>query len=174
MCKNLCMKNYYVYIITNFTNSTLYIGVTNNLERRLYEHKNKLVDGFSKRYNLNKLVYFEETTSIETAIEREKQLKSWKRDKKETLIKNINPTWKDLSEEWYKQILRLQCFASPSQDDTNGDCHSVMELSLCVIPKRRESRSEESKTVQHDDHYTHKTTIQLQRLTLVHHRKVSS
>lgn len=96
------MKNYYVYIITNFTNSTLYIGVTNNLERRLYEHKNKLVDGFSKRYNFNKLVYFEETTSIETAIEREKQLKSWKRDKKETLIKNINPTWKDLSEEWYK------------------------------------------------------------------------
>ena len=96
------MKNYYVYIITNFTNSTLYIGVTNNLERRLYEHKNKLVDGFSKRYNLNKLVYFEETTNIETAIKREKQLKSWKRDKKETLIKNINPTWKDLSEEWYK------------------------------------------------------------------------
>lgn len=66
------MKNYYVYIITNFTNSTLYIGVTNNLERRLYEHKNKLVDGFSKRYNLNKLVYFEETTSIEKAIERKK------------------------------------------------------------------------------------------------------
>lgn len=96
------MKNYYVYIITNFTNSTLYVGVTNNLERRLYEHKNKLVDGFSKRYNLNKLVYFEETISIEKAIEREKQLKSWKRDKKETLIKNINPTWKDLSEEWYK------------------------------------------------------------------------
>lgn len=102
MCKNLCMKNYYVYIITNFTNSTLYVGVTNNLERRLYEHKNKLIDGFSKRYNLNKLVYYEETTSIETAIEREKQLKSWKRDKKETLIKNMNPTWKDLSEEWYK------------------------------------------------------------------------
>ena len=96
------MKNYYVYIITNFTNSTLYIGVTNNLERRLYEHKNKLVDGFSKRYNLNKLVYFEETTNIEKAIEREKQLKSWKRDKKESLIKNMNPTWKDLSEEWYK------------------------------------------------------------------------
>ena len=88
------MKNYYVYIITNFTNSTLYIGVTNNLERRLYEHKNKLVDGFSKRYNLNKLVYFEETTSIENAIEREKQRKSWKRYKKETLIKNINPTGK--------------------------------------------------------------------------------
>ena len=126
MCKNLCMKNYYVYIITNFTNSTLYIGVTNNLERRLYEHKNKLVDGFSKRYNLNKLVYFEETTSIETAIEREKQLKSWKRDKKETLIKNINPTWKDLSEEWYKQILRLPHSACPSQDDT----------AKLVIPRR--------------------------------------
>lgn len=72
------------------------------LGKTFNEHKNKLVDGFSKRYNLNKLVYFEETTNIETAIKREKQLKSWKRDKKETLIKNINPTWKDLSEEWYK------------------------------------------------------------------------
>ena len=96
------MKNYYVYIITNFTNSTLYVGVTNNLERRLYEHKNKLVDGFSKRYNLNKLVYFEETTSIENAIEREKQLKGLKREKKNSLIYSKNPFWLDLSENWYK------------------------------------------------------------------------
>ena len=95
------MKNYYVYIITNFTNSTLYVGVTNNLERRLYEHKNKLIDGFSKRYNLNKLVYYEETTSIESAIEREKQLKGYARSKKDILIITKNPYWEDLSENWY-------------------------------------------------------------------------
>lgn len=66
----------------------MYIGVTNNLERRLYEHKNKLVDGFSKRYNLNKLVYFEYTTDIESAIKREKQIKGWKRLRKDELVKN--------------------------------------------------------------------------------------
>ena len=95
------MKKYYVYILTNHTKTTLYIGVTNNLERRLYEHKNKLIDGFSKRYNLNKLVYYEETTSIESAIEREKQLKGYTRSKKDTLIITKNPYWEDLSENWY-------------------------------------------------------------------------
>lgn len=95
------MKKYYVYILTNHTKTTLYIGVTNNLERRLYEHKNKLIDGFSKRYNLNKLVYYEETTSIVSAIEREKQLKGYTRSKKDTLIITKNPYWEDLSENWY-------------------------------------------------------------------------
>ena len=95
------MKKYYVYILTNHTKTTLYVGVTNNLERRLYEHKNKLIDGFSKRYNLNKLVYYEETTSIESAIEREKQLKGYKRSKKDALIITKNPYWEDLSENWY-------------------------------------------------------------------------
>ncbi len=95
------MKRYYVYILTNHTKTTLYVGVTNNLERRLYEHKNKLIDGFSKRYNLNKLVYYEETTSIESAIEREKQLKGYARSKKDTLIITKNPYWEDLSENWY-------------------------------------------------------------------------
>lgn len=87
------MKRYYVYILTNHTKTTLYVGVTNNLERRLYEHKNKLIDGFSKRYNLNKLVYYEETTSIESAIEREKQLKGYARSKKDILIITKNPYW---------------------------------------------------------------------------------
>lgn len=95
------MKRYYVYILTNHTKTTLYVGVTNNLERRLYEHKNKLIDGFSKRYNLNKLVYYEETTSIESAIEREKQLKGYARSKKDILIITKNPYWEDLSENWY-------------------------------------------------------------------------
>ena len=70
---------YYVYLLTNKRNTVLYTGVTNNLERRIYEHKNKLIEGFTARYNLNKLVYFESTTSIETAIQREKQIKGWLR-----------------------------------------------------------------------------------------------
>lgn len=94
------MNTYYVYIITNKSNSSLYVGVTNNLERRLFEHKNKLVDGFSKRYNLNKLIYFEETSDINSAIEREKQIKAYSRLKKESLIFYQNPTKKDLSEDW--------------------------------------------------------------------------
>ena len=91
-------KMYYVYIITNKTNTVLYTGVTNNLQRRIYEHKNKLVDGFSKRYNLCKLVYFEETTDVYSAISREKQVKDWRREKKIALINMINPNWVDLSE----------------------------------------------------------------------------
>jgi putative endonuclease len=68
------MKQYYVYILTNKSNRVLYIGVTNDLERRMYEHKNKMVNGFTKKYNLNKLVYFETTTDVRSALEREKQL----------------------------------------------------------------------------------------------------
>lgn len=90
------MNNYYVYILTNKNNTTLYIGVTNDIERRLYEHRNELVEGFSKRYHLHKLVYIEETNSIEDAILREKQLKKWNRQKKENLINQLNPEWKDL------------------------------------------------------------------------------
>jgi len=90
---------YYVYLLTNKTNSVLYIGVTNNLERRLYEHKNKLVEGFTQRYNVNKLVYYEETNDVESAIAREKQLKGWSRVKKDNLVNSLNPEWRDLSEE---------------------------------------------------------------------------
>ena len=93
---------YYVYILSNWNNQVLYIGVTNNLERRLYEHKNKLIEGFTKKYNLNKLVYFEETTDVKSALEREKQLKGWKREKKNILINSLNPDWNDLSSRWYK------------------------------------------------------------------------
>ena len=76
----------------------MYIGVTNNLERRLYEHKNKLIDGFTKKYNVNKLVYFETTTDVKSAIQREKQLKNLVRRKKDELIDSVNPEWRDLSE----------------------------------------------------------------------------
>ena len=85
-------------MITNQYNTVLYIGVTNNLVKRIYEHKNKLVKGFSSKYNLNKLVYFEHTESVESAIQREKQLKKYSRAKKEQLIDKINPEHNDLYE----------------------------------------------------------------------------
>jgi putative endonuclease len=94
------MNQYYVYILTNKTNKVLYIGVTNDLERRVFEHKNKLVEGFTKKYNLNKLVYYEVTSDIQSALEREKQLKNWHRDWKINLIKKFNPEWKDLTDKF--------------------------------------------------------------------------
>ena len=88
---------YYVYILANWTNNVLYIGVTNDLERRLYEHKNKLVKGFTEKYNVNKLVYFDATIDVNAAITREKQIKGWTRQKKNDLVESVNPLWKDLS-----------------------------------------------------------------------------
>ncbi|MEW5821089.1 MAG: GIY-YIG nuclease family protein [Cyanobacteriota bacterium] len=88
-------KTYYVYIMTN-KSKTLYTGVTNNLHRRVYEHKNKLVEGFTKKYNITQLVYFEEYSTSNEAIKREKQIKGWLRSKKINLIEKSNPEWKDL------------------------------------------------------------------------------
>jgi putative endonuclease len=93
-------RQYYVYILTNKSDNVLYIGVTNNLIRRIFEHKNKLVEGFTKKYNLRKLVYYEATNDIESAINREKQLKNWHRDWKINLIDQFNPDWKDLSDDF--------------------------------------------------------------------------
>jgi len=90
------MRNSYVYIMTNYTNTTIYIGVTNNLLRRVYEHKQKLVPGFTAEYNLTKLVYFEVYEDIKLAIAREKSLKNLVRRKKNLLIEKENPYWKDL------------------------------------------------------------------------------
>jgi len=87
-----------VYILTNKSNNVLYIGVTNNLERKMFEHKNKLIEGFSKKYNLTKLIYFEMSENAESAIRREKQLKNWHREWKINLINQFNPEWKNLSE----------------------------------------------------------------------------
>ena len=94
------MHQYFVYIMTN-KSGTLYVGVTNNLERRISEHKNSLIEGFTKKYKINKLLYFEETNDILAAINREKQIKGWRRDKKIALIESVNPMWKDLSEGWF-------------------------------------------------------------------------
>ncbi|MEK7149630.1 MAG: GIY-YIG nuclease family protein [Patescibacteria group bacterium] len=92
------MNSYYVYIMANFKNTTFYIGVSNDLQRRLYEHKNKLIKGFTSKYNLNKLVYFEETNDVKFALWREKQLKNWHREWKINLIKSQNPNFMDLSD----------------------------------------------------------------------------
>lgn len=89
-------NTYYVYIITNFHNTVFYTGITNNLPRRIYEHKNKLVDGFTKKYNICKLVYFEEYNEIRIAIEREKQIKDYRREKKLRLVTASNPYFKEL------------------------------------------------------------------------------
>ncbi|MFZ5808175.1 MAG: GIY-YIG nuclease family protein [Chloroflexota bacterium] len=91
--------NFYVYIMTNWNNKVMYVGVTNNLIRRLYEHKNKMVEGFTKKYNVNKLVYFEEATNAWEAIAREKEIKKWRREKKNNLVASVNPDWKDLASE---------------------------------------------------------------------------
>jgi len=92
-------KHYYVYILANKVNTVIYIGITNDIKRRIYEHKNKVVEGFTKKYNINKLVYYEVFDDPYNAITREKQLKGWIRAKKDELVNSINPDWKDLYEE---------------------------------------------------------------------------
>jgi putative endonuclease len=104
--KNLdkgCGLVYYVYILTNWSNKVLYTGVTNNLERRIYEHKNKLVPGFTEKYNVTKLVYFDSSSDVKAAIAREKQIKGWTRQKKIDLIESMNPEWKDLTGDWGRE-----------------------------------------------------------------------
>ncbi len=91
---------YYVYILTNKNNHVLYTGITSNLEKRIYEHKAKLIDGFTKKYNVDKLVYFDYTSDVKSAIVREKQIKGWLRAKKIALIEAVNPQWRDLSEDF--------------------------------------------------------------------------
>jgi putative endonuclease len=96
------MNTYYVYIMTN-RSGTLYIGMTNDLVRRVYQHKKKLVVGFTERYSINRLIYYEETNDVGVAQTRERQLKGWLRSKKIALVKSMNPEWKDLSEGWYDE-----------------------------------------------------------------------
>ena len=96
----LMHKQYWVYMITNKTHSTLYVGMTNDLDRRMREHKFGEVEGFSKRYNLKILVYYEEYWDVRDAIAREKQLKKWNREWKERVINKENPKWMDLSAKW--------------------------------------------------------------------------
>lgn len=94
------MKQYYVYIMAS-KSKILYVGVTNNLKRRVYEHKHHLVKGFTEKYKVTKLVYHEQTEDVRAAIAREKQIKGWLRRKKMALVESMNPTWKDLAKDWF-------------------------------------------------------------------------
>jgi putative endonuclease len=94
------MKTYYIYILASKRNGTIYIGMTNDLARRVYEHKSGLMEGFTKKYSIDKLVYYESTTDVNAAILREKRLKKWKRQWKIELIEKSNPNWRDLSEDF--------------------------------------------------------------------------
>ena len=96
------MKQYYVYIMANEARM-LYVGVTNGLQRRVFQHKQKLIPGHTARHSLTRLVYYETTGDIKSAIAREKQIKGWLRAKKVALIESVNPDWKDLSAEWYEK-----------------------------------------------------------------------
>src|SRR3990167_2143198 len=91
-------KQYYVYFLTNWNNKVLYVGVTNDLKRRIYEHKNELVESFTKKYHVNKLVYYEACEEVEGAILREKQIKAGSRENKNKLVTSFNPNWEDLSD----------------------------------------------------------------------------
>jgi putative endonuclease len=90
------MKTYFIYILASKRNGTLYVGMTNDLIRRVYEHKSGLIEGFTKKYSIDKLVYYESTTNVNEAILREKRLKKWKREWKIELIEKSNPEWRDL------------------------------------------------------------------------------
>jgi putative endonuclease len=93
-------RTYYVYLLTNWNNKVIYVGITNDLERRIYEHKEKFVKGFTEKYNVKKLVYYEQTPDINAALNREKEIKKWRREKKNRLVVNTNPLWRDLSEDF--------------------------------------------------------------------------
>ena len=94
------MKTYYVYIMAS-NSGTLYIGITSNIKKRVYEHKNHLIPGFTDKYNIDRLIYFEKIGDPASAINREKQIKAWRREKKTKLIDSMNPEWDDLSQDWY-------------------------------------------------------------------------
>ena len=97
-------KHYYVYILTNWNAKVMYIGMTNDLLRRVAEHKSKQISGFTKNYAIDKLVYFEETNYVNNAIAREKEIKKWRREKKNQLVITMNPDWVDLSNGWYEDF----------------------------------------------------------------------
>jgi putative endonuclease len=106
---------YFVYFLTNWNNKVMYVGMTNDLLRRVYEHKTKAVKGFTEKYNVNRLVYFEETSDVLAAITREKEIKKWRREKKNALVIQANPEWRDLSNDF--GLPPCHSFSHPS-------CHS--------------------------------------------------
>ena len=112
------MSEYYVYIMAN-KSRTLYVGVSNDLERRVYEHKHKLIKGFTSKYNITKLVWYETFPDIQQAIEGEKRLKGWLRSKKIAMIEALNPNWEDLSQRWYEERTMAQEQTAQSNRDSS-------------------------------------------------------
>jgi len=111
------MNNYYIYILTNARRTIFYIGVTNNLERRIFEHKKSLIAGFTKKYNVDVLIYFEETSDVTAAILREKQLKKWSRAKKLDLIRQLNPNFIEITA---RSLDKLEMTANSRPVTSNG------------------------------------------------------
>jgi len=125
MCAHAANRSYRVYILTNKRNGTLYVGVTNSLERRIWEHKTKLIEGFTKQYGPDRLVHFEEFRDVNQAIAREKEIKGWLRKRKLALIEKDNPDWADLSAGWLGDARTLRGAAS--------------EFPVCHSERREES-----------------------------------
>jgi putative endonuclease len=118
--------NYYIYILSNWNSKVIYVGVTNDLERRIFEHKNKIFEGFSKKYNIDKLVYYEHTNDVNAAIRREKEIKKWRREKKNKLIESMNPEWEDLAEKLFKYGLSFRV----SETDEKSLLFKTQDFSL--------------------------------------------
>ncbi|HEV8433492.1 MAG TPA: GIY-YIG nuclease family protein [Thermoanaerobaculia bacterium] len=116
----LKVHQYAVYMMTNRWKNVLYTGVTSSLEKRVWQHKSGSIPGFTKKYNCDRLVFFEISDRVETAIAREKQIKGWTRAKKNALIATMNPEWKDLAEEWYRNTPRGSFAVYAAQDDKKG------------------------------------------------------
>lgn len=111
---------YFVYLLTNWNNKVMYVGMTNDLLRRVHEHRTHVVKGFTAKYNVHKLVYFEETSDVHAALAREKEIKKWRREKKNALVIQANPEWRDLGED-----IGLPCHSDhPSSTHPSSTCHS--------------------------------------------------
>lgn len=139
---------YFVYILTNWNNRVMYVGMTNNLVRRLHEHRTHAVKGFTEKYNVHKLVYFEETADVHAAMAREKEIKKWRREKKNALVIQANPDWRDLGHDLGLQAgpHREIDVHSASHSDHPSFCHSDPcsvchsdPCSLCHSDQREES-----------------------------------
>ena len=119
-------RQYFVYMMTNRWLNVLYTGVTSSLERRVWEHKNGTYEGFTERYNCDRLVYYEQYTEITDAVAREKQIKRWSRKKKDALVANMNPEWNDLAAEWYvERVTPSEVEGSPASRDAGDPSTSL-------------------------------------------------
>jgi len=130
-------RRYHFYIMAS-RSRTLYCGVTSKLEKRVWQHKNHRLSGFTDRYNIERLVYFERYSDIRNAINREKQIKRWSRQKKLALIEGANPTWLDLSEGWYQQ--NLSCTETRMQIPRLAPQHRRRSLGMTILWSRRADR----------------------------------